>query len=124
MLFNTSTIRQIPRPINWTRGALLVPVLLFQWACYDPNAHTSPIVREVEQAGAGDISSLTSDELARWFALQPGSFVHKINDECNPLRSKAPAAWHMRTAEGRVCEAAGEIAPLKFIPYTADPKAY
>jgi hypothetical protein len=124
MLSNTSTIRQIPRAINCTRGALLIPVLLLQWACYDPNAHTSAIVREVEQAGAGDISSVTSEELLRWFANQPDPFVQKINGECNPLRSKAPAAWHMRTAEGRVCDAVAKIAPLTFTPYGADHTRY
>lgn len=94
-------------------------------ACQDPNTQQSAVVRKVEKAGAGkDISSLTSEELARWFANQPAVFVQQINTECKPLRSKAPAAWHMRTAEGRVCDAVMQVAPLKSVPYKADQTAY
>jgi hypothetical protein len=97
----------------------------FEWACHDPNAQNSRIVVEVEHAGAGkDISALTTPELTQWFANQTASFVHKINDECAPLRTKAPAAWHMRTAEGRVCDAVLQVAPLKFTPYEADHTRY
>ena len=110
------------------RAIKLIPsILLFCGlnACKDPNAQQSAIVREVERAGAGDdISSLTSEELARWFANQPATFVHQINAECKPLRAKAPAAWNTHTAEGRVCDAVMQIAPLKSVPYKADQTAY
>ena len=96
-----------------------------QWGCRDPNAQISSVVVEVEHAGAGnDISSLTTPELTQWFTHQPAPFVHKINDECAPLRAKAPAAWHMRTAEGRVCDAVLQVAPLTFTPYEADHTRY
>lgn len=92
--------------------------------CSDPNAQSSAIVREVERAGAGDASSLQMPELVQWFANQPPTLTEKINQQCIPLRQKAPAAWHMRTAEGRICEAAGYLAPLIPHEYTADPRRY
>jgi hypothetical protein len=124
MFFNISITGQIRERTNRFRyGLLLVLVLLS--GCRDPHAQSSTIVREVEQAGAGtDISALTAEELRRWFANQTPSFVQKINGECAPLRKTAPAAWHMRTAEGRVCDAVAQIAPLMFKPYQADPRTY
>ena len=122
MFYSTRTKGQIQRAIK------LIPLLSLFWgltACQDPNAQQSAIVREVEHAGAGkDISSLTSEELARWFANQPAVFVQQVNTECKPLRTKAPAAWHLRTAEGRVCDAVMQVAPLKSVPYKADQTAY
>jgi hypothetical protein len=122
MFYSTRTKGQIQRAIK------LIPLILLflgLTACQDPNAQQSAIVREVEHAGAGkDISSLTSEELAGWFTNQPAVFVQQINAECKPLRTKAPAAWHMRTAEGRVCDAVMQVAPLKSVPYKADHTAY
>jgi hypothetical protein len=122
MFYNIRTKGPILRAIK------LAPLIIFCWgviSCQDPNAQQSAIVREVEHAGAGkDVSSLTSEELAGWFANQPAVFVQQINSECKPLRPKAPAAWHMRTAEGRVCDAVMQVAPLKSVPYKADQTAY
>ena len=125
MRFSMSIIRRITRIIKGVRYLLLVCAVGVEYACHDPNAQSSHIVVEVEKAGAGnDISSLTTQELAQWFAHQPATFVHKVNDQCAPLRSKAPAAWHMRTAEGRVCDAAQQAAALAFTPYDADHTRY
>jgi hypothetical protein len=122
MFYNIRTKGPIPRAIK------LAPLIISFWgviSCQDPNAQQSAIVREVEYAGAGkDVSSLTPEELARWFANQPAVFVLRVNTECKPLRIKAPAAWHMRTAEGRVCDAVLQVAPLKSVPYQADQTAY
>ena len=125
MPFSMSTIRRITSTIRGLAFVAFVCSLGVEYACHDPNAQSSQIVVEVEKAGAGkDISSLTAQELAQWFAHQPATFVHKVNDECAPLRSKAPAAWHMRTAEGRVCDAAQQAAALTFTPYDADHTRY
>src|SRR4051794_20212927 len=113
MCSSTLITQQITNTIKCLTGLLLFSIMFLEWACRDPNAQSSSIVAEVEKAGAGsDISSLTTPELAQWFTHQPAAFIHKINDECAPLRTKAPAAWHMRTAEGRVCDAVLQVAPL------------
>jgi hypothetical protein len=125
MRFSTSITRRITRTIKVLRPAVIVCAINTELACHDPNAQSSQIVVDVEKAGAGkDISSLTTPELAQWFAHQPATFVHKIDGECAPLRGKAPAAWHMRTAEGRVCDAAQQAAALTFTPYDADHTRY
>jgi hypothetical protein len=122
MFSNIRTKGPIPRAINL---ALLIISFWGVISCQDSNAQQSAIVREVEHAGAGkDVSSLTSEELARWFANKPAVFVQQVNTECKPLRTRAPAAWHMRTAEGRVCDAVLQVAPLKSVPYNADQTAY
>jgi hypothetical protein len=122
MFYNIPIKVPIRRAIN---SGSLAFIILGLVACKDPNAHQSSIVLEVERAGAGkDISAITSEELSRWFVNQPAAFVQQINAECKPLRIKAPAAWNMRTAEGRVCDAALQAAPLKSVPYKADQTAY
>ena len=124
MLFSTWITDQIHERISRLRYVL--PLALIGLAgCRDPHAHNSVIVQEVERAGGGnDVSAITADELRRWFANQPAPFVQKINGECAPLRKAAPAAWHMRTTEGRVCDAVAQVAPLMFKPYQADPRTY
>ena len=111
---------------NISRLRYVLPLALIGLCgCRDPHAQSSAIVQEVERAGAGnDISAITADELRRWFANRPPPFVQKINGECDPLRKSAPAAWHMRTAEGKICDAVAQVAPLMFTPYKADPRTY
>ena len=122
-MFCNIRTKALIRPVIKLRTLILCFVAFT--ACQDPNAQQSAIVRQVEHAGAGkDISALTAEELARWFANQPAVFVQQINADCKPLRTKAPAAWHMRTAEGRVCDAVMQVAPLKSVPYKADQTAY
>ncbi len=122
MFYSTLTKERIKRATKLGAPTLIILALV---ACQDPNAQQSAVVREVERAGAGrDISSLTSEELARWFVNQPATFVQQINTECKPLRAAAPTAWHMRTAEGRVCDAVMQAVPLKSPHYGADQTAY
>jgi hypothetical protein len=89
------------------RTLLLISICLSLGACYDPNAQSSYIVREVEAAGSGDISSLTTIEIGQWFARTNNrQLVHRVNMQCDHLRRFRSADWSMRTAEGRVCSAA------------------
>jgi len=89
--------------------------------CADRNAQSSPIVREVEANGAGDVSSTTVPELTAWFGKKGQQFATHIAQECAPLAKAADANWAQRTAEGRVCTAAQGLA---FTPFTADPRKY
>ena len=94
----------------------LFPVL----DCSDPNAQASPIVREVEANGSGNISGTTTPELAAWFAKKQ-EFANHIAQECAPLYKRADANWTQRTAEGRVCTAAQSVA---FVPPKADQRRW
>ncbi len=93
-------------------------------SCYDPGAQSSAVVRQIEAAGSGDISSSTELEIAQWIVSHPEkrAVLNQINEECSPLRSAGTANWAMRTAEGRVCTAVGQIA--SYAPREADQTAY
>ena len=77
--------------------------------CYDPHAQDSRIVREVEAAGAGNLSSFTYQGLVDWFFKHP-DVTKKIAGECAAVARTAPANW-LTTAEGTTCHAAEVAAP-------------
>jgi hypothetical protein len=72
----------------------------------------SPIVRRVEQAGAGDVRKASDAALLDWFQKhqEVGQPVRKL---CQPLLSNSPAGW-ADTAEGRVCRSAQAAAAFYF----------
>ena len=84
-------------------------VTLLLAACYDPHARDSKIVREVEAAGSGSLSTYTLPGLEQWFGERPELAI-KIAYECLSLRKTAGANW-LTTAEGSVCQAAALTAP-------------
>lgn len=77
--------------------------------CYDPHAQQSKIVREVEAAGAGDLSTYTEAGLVQWFSSRP-ALATKIATECEPISRAATANW-LTTSEGTVCHAADLMEP-------------
>ena len=89
--------------------AVIGAVTLLLAACYDPHAQDSKIVREVEAAGSGSLSTYTLPGLEQWFGERP-ELATKIAYECLPLRKRAGANW-LTTAEGSVCRAAALTAP-------------
>ena len=103
---------------------LFLPVAIVLWSCSDPNARQSVIVREVERAGAGDVSGATPPEIAIWFSHHPEkqAVIDRINEQCKPLRVQADMNWAMRTAEGRICSVAQQIATPPV--WGANPKGY
>jgi hypothetical protein len=72
----------------------------------------SPIVRRVEQAGAGNVRTVSDAALLDWFKKHQdvGQPVRKL---CQPLLTNAPAAWANST-EGRVCRSAQTAAAFYF----------
>jgi len=89
--------------------ALALMILAFSLVgCYDPNAQRSAIVREVETAGAGDLSTYDVQSLGLWFANHQ-ELATKVSLECAPVERAAPAGW-LRSSEGSVCRAAGIMA--------------
>ena len=101
-------------------GTWLAALVFFLNACYDSHAQDSKIVREVEAAGSGDLSTYTLQGLEQWFGERP-QLATKIAYECFPIRKTATANW-LTTAEGSVCQAAFATAPPP--PMTADPRAW
>src|SRR3954465_2325286 len=90
--------------------ACLLAVLAFEIGCYDPHAHQSKIVREVEAAGSGDLTTFTQLGLRQWFGQRP-ELASRIFHECLPLMKTAQANW-ITTAEGATCQAAEGAASM------------
>jgi hypothetical protein len=75
----------------------------------------SEIVRIVEKAGAGNLRTASVHSITTWFDKHQ-SVALRANQLCNPASASAEAVWP-ETTEGRVCNAAGEVAGfLEFRP--------
>jgi hypothetical protein len=98
----------------------VIPIVVVTQACYDPHAHDSKIVRELEAAGSGDISTYTVPGLTEWFSHRP-ELATKIANECGPIAKTAPANW-ATSAEGTVCYVAIRMAPPP--PIVADQRIW
>jgi len=75
-------------------------------ACSNPElpASRSAIVKMVENAGSGDLSSTSSPQIEDWFRKHRDLAV-QVDDTCKTPREKADANWQA-TTEGRICTAA------------------
>jgi hypothetical protein len=68
----------------------------------------SPIVEKLEDAGAGDLSNSSTDEIARWMLHHwddRKEAIWEVKKACIAMKGSKPAAWQ-ETTEGRVCQAA------------------
>lgn len=95
-------------------------IIVIQIACYDPHAQSSRIVREVEAAGSGNISTYSVPGLTEWFSQRP-EFATKIANECVLVARTAPANW-TTSAEGAACYVATKTAPAP--PMIADQRTW
>ena len=64
----------------------------------------SPIVKRVQDAGAGDVSNASKESIEQWFK-QHHDLAKEIAQDCNRVKATRPADWADST-EGRVCQAA------------------
>jgi hypothetical protein len=64
----------------------------------------SPIVKKVQDAGAGDVSNASKESIEQWFK-QHHDLAKEIAQDCNRVKATRPADWADST-EGRVCQAA------------------
>ena len=102
---------------------ILAAAALLLTACYDRNAQRSAIVRQVEAAGAGDLSTYTQQGLTQWFSTRP-QLAQQIAAECVPIAKVAPANW-LTTSEGTVCHVAtNRAAWAAFDQMTTDTKGF
>lgn len=90
-------------------ATVIVLAVLSESSCYDPHAQESRIVREVEAAGAGNISTYTVPGLVQWFSSRP-DLARTVAGQCAPLERAAGANWGT-SAEGSVCYAAAKMVP-------------
>ncbi len=77
----------------------------FLTGCYDPHAQDSPIVREVQAAGAGNLSMFTYQGLAEWFHIallsprryMPNAFLsRRTHRRIGRQRRRAPLVMRPR----------------------------
>jgi hypothetical protein len=67
----------------------------------------SPIVKMVEDAGAGDLRGASLPSIRQWLEQHPEVAIEAAK-RCKRIREKATAKWP-DTTEGRVCEAAKQV---------------
>lgn len=103
-------MKGLPFP-KWTLIflAAIPGIVVTQPGCYDPHAQQSKIVRQVEAAGSGDISTYTVPGLTEWFSHRP-ELATKVAKECASVARTAPANW-ATSAEGSICYVAARMAP-------------
>ena len=65
------------------------------------------LMRKMEQAGAGDLRTVTSQSIEQWFLHNP-DVAFEISRTCQKLRVNAPAKWG-DTTDGRICMAASKV---------------
>src|SRR5690242_20131411 len=85
----------------------LAAVLVFSASCVR-NERTSVLVQKVEAAGAGPLTSASTQAMSAWFQQHRSTAV-SVEEQCRPLRERATAGWN-DTTEGRVCSAARSVA--------------
>jgi hypothetical protein len=68
----------------------------------------STIVQRAQDAGAGDLSTASTDSIRQWLGQHRPVGV-EIDKMCAPVGGNAPANWG-DTAEGRLCTAARQLA--------------
>ena len=102
------------------RNSLIVSLMLL--SCCQMHEQQSSIVKTAETAGAGSLEGVSTPAIGQWFALHK-DVAYRIDDMCRPVRRNAPAQWADST-EGRVCEAAAQIAASRLPTITGDSRTF
>jgi hypothetical protein len=82
----------------------------------------SPIVKKVEDAGAGELSQATTKSIYDWFNKHQ-ELAKEIKNDCLAVKDLKPADWS-DTTEGRVCSAAISSRMIGNEPIKTDDKKY
>jgi hypothetical protein len=82
----------------------------------------SAIVERVEKAGAGDLSTASTQAIQEWLGKHR-EIADAVEDMCKPVRQNADAKWSGST-EGRVCSAAHTLAFFRFKPKHSDGEVF
>jgi hypothetical protein len=86
-------------------GDVAALAIVFALAGFGRPSH---VVTMVEKAGAGDLRTAPVSSMVQWFEKHPVLAI-KADNLCTPLRKKSRAKWP-ETTEGRVCNAAAQVA--------------
>ena len=92
------------RPNNLLVVSLLMGIILGGCKKVEP---PSPIVKKVQDAGAGDVSNASKESIEQWFR-QHRDLAKEIGQDCSRVKATKPADWG-DTTEGRVCNAAASV---------------
>ncbi len=106
-----------PKRFGITSGFLIAALLT--GCAREPR---SPIVEKVEQAGSGDLSVSTTQDMQRWLAKHRDLAI-QVDDMCKPVRERAAAQWESST-EGRLCNAARQLAFYRWSPAQSDGRKF
>jgi hypothetical protein len=85
--------------------ALVFLVLLIAAGC--SREPRTDLIRKMEQSGAGDLRSVSSQSIEQWFLRNP-DVAFDISQTCRKLRVNTPAKWG-DTPDGRICTAAAQV---------------
>ena len=87
-----------------TREAAVVSIIAITTivaGCKKPEP-PSPIVKLMEDAGAGDVSATSDEGISRWLD-QHKAVLLEVKKRCIEVRKANPPATWSTTTEGRVC---------------------
>jgi hypothetical protein len=88
--------------------AVLILGLVVEFVGCKKTEPPSLIVNKLEDAGAGDLSNSSSDDIARWMSHHwddRKEVILEVKKACLAIRDSRPVNWQ-ETTEGRVCKAA------------------
>ncbi|HLG99879.1 MAG TPA: hypothetical protein VKX49_26455 [Bryobacteraceae bacterium] len=110
--------------IQSTRLCLLSYMAVVMTGCslFAPKNPRSAIVEKVEQAGAGDLSTASTQTIQQWLGKHR-ELANEVENLCKPVRRTADAKWANST-EGRVCSAAHTLAFFHFEPKQGDGEVF
>lgn len=100
--------------------AFAIAIIAAMQACSREPA--TPLVQKMEQAGAGDVRSASSQALEQWFRQHEDMAV-EIDGTCRSLRANASANWR-DTTDGRICAAAAKVHVFHYRPRPADGRTF
>jgi hypothetical protein len=104
--------------LSKTITAVLVCMAII--SCSHQRAEQSPVIRLMEQNGAGDLATYSDLGFRQWFSTRP-ALARRVADMCGPIARSSTANW-ATTVEGTACTAATRTAPAQKL--SADPKGW
>lgn len=102
-------------------GCIVVLAATAMWTGCAPEP-PSPIVEKVQQAGSGDLSMVSTQDMQQWLGKHQKLAI-QVDQMCKPVRKKATAQWASST-EGRLCNAARQLAYFRWSPAHSDGRKF
>lgn len=107
----------IKQTLPWLLGATVLSLLVgfFMSSCREPRTE---LMRKLEEAGAGDMQSVSSQSMEQWFHHHL-NVAFEVNQTCYSLRAERPANWG-DSIDGRICAAASKVQVFRYVPRPVD----